>query len=350
MTSPHVDVSDLAASLPAATREAALLYAGGDASAARDVLETALGRDSGTRRDWLMLMDLERLQGRWRVYETLVARYRMRFSEDPPTERERKQREMALPEELRAGGSGCVSLGNELTGAAMSTMVAIREAATRHTVIHLDVSRVETVDAVGARFLFSALTDLVAAGNGIVATGPDHLARRLQRYLADQPSQLSLWDLLLLLRRLAQDREGFERDAVDYALATHGDAPGWEPLIMPQPLRVDTNERRSEPRYVSRESLALEGVIEHANDPQLGTVAEFAAANDYVNLQLAALERLSLSAAHVLAREVESAAAQGRTVRLIRPNQLVAALLEVLNLGQSAAILHAKPPPPSGSP
>lgn len=92
MTSSHVDVSDLAASLPAATREAALLYASGEASGARHVLEAALGRDSGTRRDWLMLMDLERLQGRWRAYETLVARYRMRFAEDPPTERERKQR------------------------------------------------------------------------------------------------------------------------------------------------------------------------------------------------------------------------------------------------------------------
>lgn len=343
MTSPPIDVSDLAATVPAATREAALLYANGDVAGARDALEGALARDSGTRRDWLMLMDLERLQGRWRAYETLVARYRMRFSEDPPTERERKQREMAMPEELRAGGSGCVSLGSELNGAAMPTMVAIREAATRHTVIHLDVGRVEVVDPVGARFLVSALTDLVAAGNGVVVTGGDHLARGLRRLVSDQPAQLALWDLLLLLRRLLQDREGFERDAVDLALATHGNPPGWEPLIMPQPLRVDTSERRSEPRYVTRESLALEGVIEHANDLQLEAVAEFAAVNEYVNLQLPALERLSLSAAHVLARAVESAAAQGRTVRLIRPNQLVAALLEVLNLGQSAAILHAKP-------
>ncbi len=71
-------------------------------------------------------------------------------------------------------------------------------------------------------------------------------------------------------------------------------------------------------------------------------MAEFSAVNDYVNLHLGSLERLSTSAAHVLAREVGAAASEGRVVRLIRPNQLVAALLEVLNLGQSAAILHAK--------
>lgn len=342
MTSPHLDVSELAAGLPAATREAALLYAGGDTAGARAVLEAALARDSGTRRDWLVLMDLERLQGRWRAYETLAARYRMRFGEDPPIERERKQREAAFPEELRAGGSGCVSLGGDLTGSAMAAMVAIREAATRHTVIHLDVSRVETLDSVGCRFLHSALTDLVAAGNGIVITGGESLARRLQRLLGEQSSQLAMWDLLLLLRRLTQDREAFERDAVDFALATHGVPPGWEPLIMPQPLQVDSTERRSQPRYVSRESLALEGVIEQAGDPQLVAVAEFSAVNEYVNLHLASLERLSTSAAHVLAREVGTAASQGRVVRLIRPNQLVAALLEVLNLGQSAAILHAK--------
>ncbi|MBI1394398.1 MAG: hypothetical protein GC151_00345 [Betaproteobacteria bacterium] len=342
MTPEDPEVTELADVLPAGATRAALRYAEGDADAARTALEQSLSAASGERREWLMLLDLERIQGRWQAYESLVARYRMRFGEDAPTERERNARESAFPEELRAGGSGCVSLGGDLNAGAMHAMAAMREAAVRHTVIHLDVSRVERADGVGCRLLHSALSDLVEAGNGIVLTGGDHLCRLIRRVLDAHPAQLAGWDLLLFVRRLMQDRTGFERDAVDFALATSTQTPGWEPLLMPQPVDASLAERRREPRYVARELLALDGIIEAPEDLRLVAAAEFAGAHEYVNLDLAALERLSLPAATVLAQTVSAAAEAGRTVRLIRPNQLVAALLELLNLGQCAAIVTPK--------
>ena len=98
MPTDHIEVSDLADHLPPGAREAAMRYAQGDAAGARARLEAALAQDSSERREWLMLLDLERLDGRWRNYEALVARYRMRFGEEAPTERERKARESRLPE------------------------------------------------------------------------------------------------------------------------------------------------------------------------------------------------------------------------------------------------------------
>lgn len=342
MTSQDPEVEEVPDALPAGTTEAALRYAEGQAEAARAALEASLAADSSERRDWLMLLDLERLQGRWHSYEALVARYRMRFGDDAPTERERHLRESVFPEELRAGGSGCVSLGGILSAGAMHAMASIREAAIRHTVIHLDVSRIEGVDAVGCRLLCSALSDLIAAGNGIVLTGGEQLARVLRRWLGRESAQVAAWELLLLARRLMQDRTGFEHDAVEFALATSSVTPGWEPLLMPQPTGRNVDERRREPRYVARELLALDGVIEGADDLQIVAAAEFAGANEYVNLDLSSLERISLPAATALARIISHAASAGRTVRLIRPNQLVAALFELLNVGQNAAILTPK--------
>jgi hypothetical protein len=40
---------------------------------------------------------------------------------------------------------------------------------------------------------------------------------------------------------------------------------------------------------------------------------------------------------------VAAAAAAGRTVRLIRPNQLVGAVLEILGLGEHAILLLERP-------
>ncbi|MFO1320605.1 MAG: hypothetical protein U1F52_13390 [Burkholderiales bacterium] len=342
MPTDHIEVSDLADHLPPGAREAAMRYAQGDAAGARARLEAALAQDSSERREWLMLLDLERLDGRWRNYEALVARYRMRFGEEAPTERERKARESRLPEELRLGGSGCVSLGGLLSAESMPAMAAIREAAGRHTVIHLDVTRVESADGIGCRFLHSALSELILAANGIVITGTEQLMRVVRRLFESEPTQPAAWELLLTLRRLSQDPEGFDRDAAAYSLATNRPAPAWEPLIMPQPVLADVGERREQPRYVSRELFALHGIIEDAEDSQLVAAATFARSSEYVNLNLALVERLSFVAATALAQIVMRASGEGRTLRLIRPNQLVAALLEVLNLGQVAAIVVLK--------
>ncbi len=314
-------------------------YAEGDVNAARAALSRAIADPDAGRRDWLLLLDLERITGRWTAYESVAERYRRQFGEEAPTERDRQIRESEWPEFLRHGGSGCVSLGGELGVGSVEAMGAIRSAATRQAVIHLDVLRVEKVDAIGCRLLFSALSDLIDAGNGIVISGAEHLVRLLRDFLARQPAQNSAWDLLLLMRRLARDPAGFDRDSADFALALGIDPPGWEPLLLPQPLPANARERRQQPRYVARDSLSLEGVVSDANDRGILELEGFAAGREYVNVDLSTLDRMTLSAATAFASAVAAAAAQARTVRIIRPNQLVGALLEMLDLGAAASIL-----------
>ena len=144
---------------------------------------------------------------------------------------------------------------------------------------------------------------------------------------------------MLTLLRFAQDRAGFDRTALEYALAADVPAPTWEPLIMPQPQWILPGERRNEPRYASREQFVLTGTMEGADDPQLTALAEFAQEHEYLNLDLSQLDRVDFVCAAQLANTIASLTRAGKIVRLIRPNQLVAALFELLNLGGHASIV-----------
>ena len=334
-----LDSSPSAGSLSEPLRSAALAYAVGDAATAAAMLDASLETGPDPRRAWLMLLDLERLRRRWRVYETLAARYRVRFGEEAPAERLRRQREVALPEELRQGGSGCVPLSGPLDGHALGAVADLRTAASRHTVVHLDASRVEGVDVTGCRLLLSALRDLIDAGNGILLTGAEDLGALLRAHCDRYPGQQPAWDLLLLARRLDQDPDAFDRDAAAFALATGTAAPAWEPLFLPQRRLSDVAERRGIPRYDGGDIHVLAGVVEDPADPRLAAVAAFAAGGDFVNLDLSRLERLTPLAAETLVRLVIEAAAAARMVRLLHPNHVVGALLESLGAGGSAALV-----------
>ena len=227
------EVSELAPDLPSAVREAALLHARGEAVAARTVLEAAVAAASDVRPCWHLLLELERLAGRWSQYEALAARYRMRFGDDPPSERERREREARLPSELRSGGSGCVALGGILDASQLPALSALRAAAEHHVVVHLDVSRLTGIDAIGCGLLHAALEDLVANGTGL--SGAERLAPLLAPLLAQRPPLTAVWSLRLLTLRLARDHEGFDRAALDYALASNTQTAPWEPLFLPQP-------------------------------------------------------------------------------------------------------------------
>lgn len=344
MSSDPFEVTDLAPGMSDAVRQAALLHARGDTLAARGVLEAAVAAASDVARAWHLLLEIERLNGRWPQYEVLVARYRMRFGEDPPTERDRRERESRLPEVLRPGGAACVSLGGVLDASQMAALSALRAAADRHPVVHLDLSRLSSAEAVGCGLLRGVLQDLVTGGTGLVLTGGVSLVRRLAQLLAQRPALVAVWELQLLVLRLAQDRDGFERAALDYALAANVAAPAWEALPLPQPAQPADDERRGEPRYTKRESMRLTGSIAGAEDPQLIAIAEYAAVNRYVNLDLSAVDRMDPLAAQTLAGIVEAAAAQGKTIRLIRPNQLVAVLFDLLNLARCATIVGLPQP------
>jgi ABC-type transporter Mla MlaB component len=339
MSVSSIEVSEIQGRLHPAAESAAMRYAGGYAAEARRALEQGLAQFPEERRLWLMLLDLHRVEGHWKDYEAVVADYRRHFGQDPAPERERHEQEARLPEALRTGGKACWALGGLLDASAVGTLARLREAAGHHTVVHLDLSRLSGVDPAGCRLLADTLDQLIAAGNGIVLSGDRLLGRLLREAVETDPTRRPYWELMLTLLRFAQDRHGFDRTALEYALAADVPAPAWEPLIMPQPQWILPGERRNEPRYAPREQFALTGTMAGADDAQLIALGDFAHEHEYLNLDLSQLDRVDFVCAAQLANAIASFTRAGKTIRLIRPNQLVAALFELLNLGGHASIV-----------
>lgn len=340
MSVSSIEVSEIQGRLHPAAESAAMRYAGGYPAEARRALEQGLAQFPDERRLWLMLLDLHRLDGHWKDYEAAVSAYRRQFSQDPPTERDRLEQEARWPEPLRTGGKACWALGGILDASAVGTLARLREAASHHTVVHLDLSRLSGVEAAGCRLLLDTLDQLIAAGNGIVLSGERLLGRLLREAVEAEPTRRPFWELLLMLLRFSQDRTAFEHVAVEYALAADVPAPAWEPLIMPQPQLILPGERRNEPRYAPREQFVLSGVMAGAEEPQLTALADFAHEHQYINLDLSQLDRLDFVCAAQLANMLAALTRDGKIIRLLRPNQLVATLLELLNLGSHASTVE----------
>lgn len=339
MSVSSIEVSEIQGRLHPAAESAAMRYAGGYTAEARRALEQGLAQFPEERRLWLMLLDLHRTEGHWKDYEAVVANYRRHFGQEPAPEQERHEQEARLPEALRTGGKACWALGGLLDASAVGTLARLREAASHHTVVHLDLSRLSGIEPAGCRLLADTLDQLIAAGNGIVLSGDRLLGRLLREAVEAEPTRRPYWELMLTLLRFAQDRAAFDRTALEYALAADVPAPTWEPLIMPQPQWILPGERRNEPRYAPREQFALTGTMKGADDPQLIALTDFAQAHEYLNLDLSQLDRVDFVCAAQLANTIAAFTRDGKVIRLIRPNQLVAALFELLNLGGHASIV-----------
>lgn len=340
MTTTGIEVSEMRGRALPEVEDAAMRFAAGQYGEARALLEQSVAARPAERRPWLMLLDLLSLTNQWAAYDARLAHYTAAFGEPPPQERERARREAQLPEALRSGGDACVALQGALDATSQGPLARLRAAAAQHALVRVEVSRLESVAPAGAGLLHQALAAVLDAGSGVMLSGHDSLLRLLRGCLEGRPGERPCWDLLLMVHRLAGDQWSFEREALQATLATDRPAPEWEPLLVPQPPPAPAgNERRAQPRYAGREVLVLSGLMGGAHDPQLDALARFAQQRDYVNVDLSRLDRLDFPCAVQLANQVLALTSAGRTVRLLRPNTLVAVLLELLHLDGVAVMV-----------
>ena len=145
------------------------------------------------------------------------------------------------------------------------------------------------------------------------------------------------------LYRVRGLQKDFERTALEYALAMGASPPAWQPIVMPLSHHTPTQEKRDQPRYeVGPELITLTGVMWGAADPQLAELREFAELRQYVNINLSQLRRLDFSCASAFANLLNEQIEEGKTVRLLRPNRLVAAFLATLSLNPDIVVVAAR--------
>jgi ABC-type transporter Mla MlaB component len=326
-------------------QEAAVLYADGRESEAADLLLRTL-QGSATRAAerelWYMLFDLLRERGDWNRYQQLAERFSRVFSDAAP--QWHNEEDMArLPAELRPGAAGYFQFAGALDHGRRAEMERVREAARSLASVHLDVSRVTALDEPGCTAFAELLRFLPANGNGVLFTGASYLVEMLRAAAEGSGSVGAYWKLLMDLYRVRGLQNEFERTALEYALAMGVSPPVWQPIVMPLPHQAQTQEKRDQPRYeVGPELITLAGVMWGAADPQLAELREFAEQRQYVNINLSQLRRIDFSCASAFANLLNEQLAEGKTIRLLRPNSLVDAFLATLSLNPGITVVPAR--------
>ena len=322
-----------------------MLYADGRESEAADLLlRTLQSRATGAadREPWYMLFDLLRGRGDWNRYQQLSERFTTAFSEAAP--QWHNEEDMArLPAELRPGAAGYFQFAGALDHGRRAEMERVREAARSLASVHLDVSRITALDEPGCTAFAELLRFLPANGNGVLFTGANYLVDMVRAAAEDNGSVGAYWKLLMELYRVRSLQNEFERTALEYALAMGVSPPPWEPIVMPLPHQAHTQEKRDQPRYeVGPELITLAGVMWGAADPQLAELREFAEQRQYININLSQLRRIDFSCASAFANLLNEHLAEGKTIRLLRPNSLVAAFLATLSLNPGITVVPSR--------
>ena len=315
------------------------MFASGRTEDARWILEGLVtARDTqDDPHSWALLFTLYRVEGDWHKFDALASRFQVRFGRSAPAW-SGVSAYGDLPEALRAGGAAFVQIAGALDARMLPLLDDARRKAAGQPSLHLDLSRVDGVDAEGAQALSSLVRFLAGNGNALLLTGSREVIELLRDAVSGDGALAAYWILLLDIYQLEGRRDEFERAAVEYALCAGVPAPGWETVFMPLPPRRAVSEQRAAPRYqAGPELITLSG----AGEDELLAVREFAGGRRYVNIDLSGLDRLAPPAAAGLVSLANELAEQ-RVVRMLRPNPLVETLLETLELDPRVQLIRAQ--------
>lgn len=318
--------------------QAAMLFAQGQSEAARLLLEEALARHNTLdERLWALLFALLRVQGDWRRFDILAKQYAAATRLPAPVWLDQPLL-ARLPDAMRVGGAAylqLVEIGPELAE-------RVAGIGRQHSGMHLDLSRLERLDAADAIRLTDVLENLAQGVAAVVVSGTDPFAARIRGILEDRPGNLLLWRLLFALYRVQELDEEFGQAGLEYSLATGFCAPSWESPLAPVLPLPEVEEKRRAPRYQSGGPIRLRGRIEQSTDRQLEMLRDGAQDRQYVNVDMSRLGRIAPSPAATLVGVVNELADWGKVVRLLRPHALVATLLQALSLDARVQLVRAQ--------
>ena len=335
-----------ASSLPGVLEEGAILYANGQAAAARDVLKHAIAEVdlAGYQQlGWLMLLDLHQLGGDRAAFESLALDYAARFESSPPTWSEAEE-----DSETPQGGGAVVALPDRLDDAVGARLDLIERGVDRRRETIIDCSPLKSVDAFGAARLL-ALFERVArsAGrNALVVRGAQRLFDAARAAVAPgrRDDSEACWMLALYALRLLGDERAFEDLGIEFCVTYEVSPPSWEPL--PTNVRVDMAARSAESAEKRQASgprpepnaFVLSGEITGRAVAEIRALKAFSAGRADVVIDCRGLRRVEFVAIGELLNEVVNLRSAGKQVLFAEPNRLVLALMLVMGLQELAEI------------
>jgi anti-anti-sigma regulatory factor len=321
---------------------AALLFAGGQLDASRNLLEQGVKTDTDARQSplaWLALFDVLQRANDHASFERMALQYVVQFERSAPAW------EVGLTTTAgpKAVAGGFIPVTGNLSAASLTQVEGLKRAIERKVPhARLDLASVTGFDDAGARLLANALAFARKHRFALTLQRPEKLQQSVDALVKrGKEGGEGAWLLSLELLQFEQKRDAFDDRSIEYAIAFEQSPPSWEPPPVPDPIAVPGEAPAAvqpvageEHRNADNEadSLCLSGVLAGSTNAQLARVTDFAQRRAVVAIDLSAVDRIDFVCAGALLNAINRIEAQRKAVQILGASPIIRALLLLIGI------------------
>jgi anti-anti-sigma regulatory factor len=321
---------------------AALLYAGGQLDASRDLLEQGVKTDNDARQSplaWLALFDVLQRANDHASFERMALQYVVQFERSAPAW------EVGLTTTAgpKAVAGGFIPVTGNLSSASLTQVEGLKRAIERKVPhARLDLASVTGFDDAGARHLANALAFARKHRFALTLQRPEKLQQLVEAVVKrGKDGGEGAWLLSLELLQFEQKRDAFDDRSIEYAIAFEQSPPSWEPPPVPDPVAAAGDASAAVAPVAGDEhanadseadSLCLAGVLAGSTNAQLAKVTDFAQRRAVVAIDMSAVDRIDFVCAGALLNAINRIEAQRKAVQILGASPIIRALLLLIGI------------------
>jgi anti-anti-sigma regulatory factor len=337
-----IEVAQANPGLCTVLENAALMYASGQAPAARKLLDDGIANDEDTKLSplaWLALFDLLQRANDHAAFDQLALQYVVQFERSAPAWEERAAPAAArtMLSKPTAGGYVAVT-GNLSAGAVASPLEGLRRAVDKHVEkARVDFSQVTGFDDAGARDLADLLARARKLKVALSLQRPEKLRAAVEAAVAKgKEGGEGAWLLSMELMQWLHEQAAFDDRAVEFAIAFELSPPSWEPppeaagTETPPVAPDEAQASHAAPRDV--QTLEWSGVMTGQSARQLLTLGDFAATRSHLSVDMTELERIDFVCAGALLNTINRIESQRKSVQIVGASPIIRALLLLIGI------------------
>jgi ABC-type transporter Mla MlaB component len=313
--------------------EIAILYANGQADAAREILAASV-RESGAhdRTVWWMLFDLYQILGDQEAFDDLSIDYASKFETSPPPWTPLKTDAPQASGTSYTGLTPSVALSGVLDGGIAAQLAKVDTAPSRLP-LRFDFSRVNGVETAGCALLLEALRKAQGGQRELIVAAAPELASQIRATLdvGRRDEGEAPWLLYLELLRLLNREKDFEEASMDYCVTFEVSPP---PFVAPS--KVANAPRQA--AAAASDRFMLPAAIDGDLAGLLAAISGYADQYPALVFDCSRLARIEFGAAGPLLAKLKELAVDERRIEFREVNHLVAALLRLLGYADIARL------------
>ncbi len=330
-----------------AVEEAAILYASNYPDQAAALLQDYIkSRPERTElQPWLMLFDIYQLQDARREFDELSMEFVVKFERSAPSWSDAKVPGVdAGNQKTEPAAEAYVAFTGVLRGDQESLFQNLVQTAQKSAGLRVDFSRLDGVEASGSRRLVETMQGLIKNGKKITPIDIPHLTALLTEMIGQGgEDEQAHWLLLLNLYQCEGMQAEFEDLAVEYAINFEVSPPSWEPCRQLAIASSPSPAPTAEVLLCGEENtFFLSGVISTASASRLQELSNFAASRGEIFLDMSKVSRVDFGSIGEFSGVLAGLHGSGKKVLLRNVNEMIRALLNVMDVDRHVTILRRK--------